>query len=83
MACGCAVISTYHAGIPEAIEPDENGWLIAKKDQVALVKTLDRAVNDASARNLLASNAQAKARKMFGRNHMQKLLSELLHEVEI
>ena len=32
MACGAVTISTRHAGIPEAIDEGETGWLVAERD---------------------------------------------------
>ncbi|MBS0124409.1 glycosyltransferase [Thetidibacter halocola] len=32
LACGCAVVSTRHAGIPEAVDEGETGWLVDEFD---------------------------------------------------
>ena len=40
MALGCPVLSTYVAGIPELVVPEENGWLVPPGDSVALASAM-------------------------------------------
>jgi glycosyltransferase involved in cell wall biosynthesis len=40
MASGLPVISTFHAGIPEVIKHDENGFLVQEKDHIAIARYL-------------------------------------------
>lgn len=42
MAVGLPVVSTYHSGIPELIENDVSGWLVAENNAEALAETLLR-----------------------------------------
>ncbi len=38
MACGCVTIATRHAGIPEAIDHGETGWLGSERDQAGFAR---------------------------------------------
>ena len=40
MALGRPVISTYIAGIPELVRPEETGWLVAASDEVELADAM-------------------------------------------
>jgi glycosyltransferase involved in cell wall biosynthesis len=40
MALGRPVISTYVAGIPELVKPDETGWLVPASDEAALAEAI-------------------------------------------
>ncbi len=44
MAMGLPVISTLHAGIPELVTEEENGWLVAEKDVPAYAQALYTAI---------------------------------------
>ncbi|NJO71915.1 MAG: glycosyltransferase family 4 protein, partial [Oscillatoriales cyanobacterium RM1_1_9] len=45
LALSRPVISTYVAGIPELVEPGENGWLVPSGSVDALIKTIQVALN--------------------------------------
>jgi colanic acid/amylovoran biosynthesis glycosyltransferase len=40
MACGCVVVSTRHAGIPEAVSDGETGWLVAEHDEAGYARRI-------------------------------------------
>lgn len=44
MSAGCVVISTRHAGIPEAVAEDETGWLVAERDEAGFAAAITRAL---------------------------------------
>ncbi len=44
MAVGRPVISTYVAGIPELVRPDETGWLVPASDVPALTEAMDATI---------------------------------------
>ncbi|WP_126977342.1 glycosyltransferase [Frigidibacter oleivorans] len=46
MAAGCAVISTRHAGIPEAVEEGATGWLVAERDEPGFTARIAAALAD-------------------------------------
>ncbi len=58
MASGLPVFATNHGGIPEAIENDVSGVLVAERDEVGLTKALLDAAQD---RHLLSRLARAGA----------------------
>lgn len=44
LAAGCLVISTEHAGIPEAVAHGRNGWLCAEGDEAAYTDLIRRSL---------------------------------------
>ena len=58
MANGLPVISTYHAGIPEAIKSGYNGILINEHDDLALAENLAELSSNAEKRKMLGTNAK-------------------------
>lgn len=64
MACGAVVVSTRHAGIPEAVEEGVSGLLVDEHDAAGFAAALRRVVQDpdAAARMALAARASAEAR---------------------
>lgn len=61
MACGCAVVSTIHAGIPDAITNELDGLLIPERDNRALEIAIERLIADPLLRNKIQKNALEKA----------------------
>ena len=50
MARGRPVISTYVAGIPELVRPEENGWLVPAGDVPSLVEAMREACSTSGER---------------------------------
>ncbi|GGB04560.1 glycosyltransferase [Allosediminivita pacifica] len=46
MACGCAVVSTRHAGIPEAVREGDTGLLVDEHDEAGYAAALDALLAD-------------------------------------
>lgn len=44
MACGCITVSTRHAGIPEAIDDGETGFLVNENDEAGFAKAISAAI---------------------------------------
>ncbi len=44
LASGCVVISTRHAGIPEAVEDGLNGWLVDEHDAAGFTRLIGQAL---------------------------------------
>lgn len=65
MAMGMAVISTRHAGIPEAIEHGASGLLVQERDVEGMSEAIGRAANDPALCARLGSAAHAKARDLY------------------
>lgn len=83
MASGAAVISTYHAGIPEAIDHDQNGILVEERDNEGLKRSLQELIDSPEKRKKLSENAKEKAFSEFGYNHMQSSILELINQLSI
>ena len=61
MALGRPVISTYVAGIPELVQPNETGWLVPAGDENALAEAM-REVLEASVTELTTMGANGRVR---------------------
>jgi colanic acid/amylovoran biosynthesis glycosyltransferase len=61
MALGRPVISTYIAGIPELVRPDETGWLVPASDEIELAEAM-RVALAAPVERLAAMGLAARAR---------------------
>lgn len=77
MALSRPVITTYIAGIPELVIPEENGWLIPASDIDQLVSAMEKALN-MSGENINEVGSRAKQRVIQRHNidiEAAKLLS--------
>jgi|SRR5690554_1834965 len=81
MAAKCAVISTYHAGIPEAIDNNVNGVLVEEKSNEQLKQAILSVITDDSFRNKLKEQAFIKATNSFSIQQMYSKYYELYKEV--
>jgi colanic acid/amylovoran biosynthesis glycosyltransferase len=57
-SCGLPIISTYHAGIPEAIVDGETGYLTKEHDVVALAEALDALLESPALREQLGAGGR-------------------------
>lgn len=65
MAQGMMVISTRHAGIPEAVEHGVCGLLVDERDVEGMSEAMGRAANDPALCAKLGAAAHAKARELY------------------
>lgn len=79
MACGCITVSTRHAGIPEAIDEGETGFLVAEHDEDGFAKAIATAIN---VPDLPAMSARARqvAEQRFDNHVLLKLLERHIQE---
>jgi len=79
MACGCITVSTRHAGIPEAIDEGETGFLVAEHDEDGFAKAIAAAIN---VPDLPAMSARARqiAEQRFDNHLLLKLLERHIQE---
>lgn len=79
MARGLPVVSTFHSGIPELIENEVSGWLVAEHDPVSLAAVLKKlALNEVQLGAVLA-----KAREKIEIDFNEKLINQsLAHKLE-
>lgn len=72
MSMQLPVISTYHAGIPQAISNGEDGLLIKEKDNSALAFALEKLIADPGLRSRLGKAARKKVENKFTVKEMNK-----------
>lgn len=65
MASGAAVISTTVSGIPELIEHERDGLLVAPDDPLALADAIQRLLNDPALRRRLGAAARQRVQAEF------------------
>lgn len=59
------VVATRHGGIPDAVEDEATGLLVAERDTDALAAALARAAGDAALRARLGANGRARVEREF------------------
>ena len=62
LACGCVVVSTEHAGIPEAVDHGVNGWLAPEHDLAGFTALIEKALASDKAPMMEAARQTAEAR---------------------
>lgn len=79
MACGCITISTRHAGIPEAIDEGETGFLVDEQDEAGFTAAVKAAiaVGDLSA---MSRRARAVAEERFDNHILLKVLERRIQQ---
>jgi glycosyltransferase involved in cell wall biosynthesis len=79
MACGCITISTRHAGIPEAIDEGETGFLVDEHDGPGFTAAVKAAlaVEDLPA---MSKRARAVAEQRFDNHILLKVLERRIQE---
>lgn len=65
MANGVPVVSTHHAGIPEAVEHGETGYLVAENDEAAMADHIQALARDRDLRLRLGNAAWQVAGERF------------------
>ena len=73
MACGCITVSTRHAGIPEAIDEGNTGWLVEEHDADGFTTAIGRAMQ-ATDTGDMASLARRVAEERFDNDVLLKKL---------
>ena len=80
MAAGAPVVSTRVSGIPELIEDERDGLLVAPHSSPALAQALARLLDDAALRRRLAAAARVKIEREFdAAREANKLLELFAH----
>ncbi len=81
MAAGTAVVSTYHAGIPEVVVHEETGLLVKEKDNEGLEAALIRLTQSEELRDQLTQQAYARIKQEFSINKMSQNLQQLFSTI--
>jgi glycosyltransferase involved in cell wall biosynthesis len=79
-AAGVPVVGTDHGGIPELIDPDQDGDLVPPGDAMALAASIGRFVNDPDRSFQLGRTARSKAELRFSPEGHLAALDELYRE---
>ncbi len=80
LAAGLPVISTRHAGIPEVIKHDENGFLVDEHDVVGMSFYMQKIAKDFKIAQKIGSNAKKYAKDNFYSNPDIRDLNNLIKE---
>jgi glycosyltransferase involved in cell wall biosynthesis len=80
LAAGLPVISTKHAGIPEVIEHDENGFLVDEHDVEGMSFYMQKIAKDFKIAQKIGSNAKKYAKDNFYSNPDIRDLNNLIKE---
>lgn len=80
MAAGCTVVTTRVSGIPELVENDVTGLLVAERDAVAMANALEVLLADAGLRRRLASAARKRVELQFDAQIEARRLRQLMSE---
>lgn len=79
MACGCITVSTRHAGIPEAIDEGETGFLVEEHDETGFADAIAAAISvpDHAA---MSARARQTAEQRFDNHVLLKLLERHIQD---
>lgn len=81
MFFGCPSVATAVGGIPEVVENDVDGLLVASQDPVLIARALQRLIDDASFRKKLGEAARASAMRKFDANKIIPTYENLYHRL--
>ena len=76
MACGCVIVSTRHAGIPEAVTDGETGYLVDERDEAAFADRIGRVLAEGTAQ--MAANARKTAEERYDNDVLLGRLEEIM-----
>jgi glycosyltransferase involved in cell wall biosynthesis len=80
MACGAAVVSTRHAGIPEAVQPGVTGLLVEEHDAEGFAMAIRALLTDPEMVARLGTQARAVAEERFDYRRLHARLEEMIRD---
>jgi len=80
-AMGLPVVSTVHAGIPEAIVQGETGFLAPERNSEALTQYILRLLQDPDLWQAFSHQGQARVRTHFDRRQQTRILEGIYEEI--
>lgn len=87
MACGCAILSTRHAGNPEFVADNETGWLSEEGDITEFTQNIQKSLHAGDHLHRMQNNARALAvEKLDYRKLYQKVentLKDTIHSNQL
>lgn len=81
MARGLPVVSTFHSGIPELIENEVSGWLVAEHDAENLALVLQKIANNQVQLGAVVARARRKIETDFNEKLINQTLGDKLESV--
>ena len=81
MSMQLAVISTRHAGIPDAIADGVNGLLIDEKDNIGLTAAIEKLISDEALRKRLGESARRTVLNRFTNGETNRKIAEVYKRV--
>jgi colanic acid/amylovoran biosynthesis glycosyltransferase len=81
MSAGMAVVSTIHAGIPMAVKNDQNGLLVAERDNEGLEDAIHRLISNETLRKTFGISARKTIVEKFSSQKMRDHLVQVLASV--
>ena len=81
MASGCVIVSTRHAGIPEAVVEGENGFLVAEHDQAGYEAALERCLTGAADLAAMSARSRDLALERFDKATLLKKTEDLIRSL--
>ncbi len=75
MLHGCCVVASNVGGIPDIVENETDGLLVAPKDTLALKNAIERVMKDKDLADKLSGNGKKKALEKYS---IEKIVSQLL-----
>lgn len=80
-AMGLPVVSTYHAGIPEAVLPGETGFLVKEHDAAGLAAYLLKLLQDEVLWRYLSQQGRSRMENHFNRHRQTRVLEAIYEAV--
>jgi colanic acid/amylovoran biosynthesis glycosyltransferase len=81
MACGAAILSTRHAGIPAAVQEGVTGLLAEESDQEGFTKKLNDLLDDAPLRHAMSRSARQYAVQHFDYRVLYQIVEEQIRAI--
>lgn len=81
MSMGKAVVSTYHAGIPDVVQNNINGLLVPEKDNDALEKAINFLINNEDQRKKLGVEARSTVVNRYSNKELLPKLKNIINDV--
>ena len=78
MACGAAILSSRHAGIPDVVEHGRSGYLVAERDLAGTVEALDVLLSDPAHTRCLGDHARRVAEAELDFRHLYQRVEDVM-----
>jgi len=79
MLCGLPVVSTYHGGIIEIVEPGVSGYLVPERDVHSLSRAIIHLIEDPEKWAIMGAAGRKRVRDLFDMEKLNALLEQRLY----